>query len=122
MVTLSLGKLLFIILVTKSLLFAEALKCYQCGQYNDGVGSITPCLNYTEKTAPFYLKDCKSSDAYCIVSESVITRNVFTVAFLCLLTFFLCVGLDVILYCFPSAVLFSVRTNCSFMSCSCRFV
>lgn len=71
MATMSLGKLLFIILVTKSLIFAEALKCYQCGQYNDGVGSITPCLNYTEQTAPFYLKDCpRSSDAHCIVSES----------------------------------------------------
>lgn len=70
MATMSLGKLLFIILVAKSLIFAEALKCYQCGQYNDGVGSITPCLNYTEQTEPFYLKDCpRSSDAYCIVSE-----------------------------------------------------
>lgn len=50
-------------------MFAEALKCYQCGQYTDGAGSITPCLNYTEQTAPFYLKDCpRSSDAYCIVS------------------------------------------------------
>lgn len=69
MATMSLSKLLFIILVTESLIFAEALKCYQCGQYNDGVGSITPCLNYTEQTAPFYLKDCpRSSDAYCIVS------------------------------------------------------
>lgn len=65
----SLSKILFIILVTKSFLVAEALKCYQCGQYNDGVGSITPCLNYTEQSAPFYLKDCpRSSDAYCIVS------------------------------------------------------
>ncbi|CAG9862526.1 unnamed protein product [Phyllotreta striolata] len=24
-----------------------ALQCYQCGMYNDGVGSITPCLNQT---------------------------------------------------------------------------
>lgn len=69
MATFNHNKLVFIILLTKSVLFAEALKCFQCGQYNDGVGSITPCLNYTEQTAPFYLKDCpRSSDAYCIVS------------------------------------------------------
>lgn len=61
--------LLLIISITNSLMFAEALKCYQCGSYTDGAGSITPCLNYTEQTAPFYLKDCpRSSNAYCIVS------------------------------------------------------
>lgn len=76
MATISLSKLLFIILVTKSLIFAEALKCYQCGQYNDGVGSITPCLNYTEQTAPSYLKDCpRSSDAHCIVSASLFVES-----------------------------------------------
>lgn len=69
MATINLNKLLFIILLIKSSLFVDALKCYQCGMYNDGVGSITPCLNYTETTAPNYLKDCpKSSDNYCIVS------------------------------------------------------
>lgn len=69
MATIIQNKLLFVILLIKSLLFVDALKCYQCGQYNDGVGSITPCLNYTDKTAAFYLKDCpRSSDAYCIVS------------------------------------------------------
>ncbi|KAJ8920043.1 hypothetical protein NQ315_011693 [Exocentrus adspersus] len=26
---------------------AVALQCYHCGMYNDGVGSITPCLNET---------------------------------------------------------------------------
>lgn len=73
MATMSLNKILFIILVSKSLIFAEALKCYQCGMYNDGMGSITPCLNYTEQTASLYLKDCpRSSDAYCIVSENSI--------------------------------------------------
>lgn len=75
MATSSLGKLLLIALVIKSLIFADALKCYQCGQYNDGVGSITPCLNYTEQTAPFYLKNCpRSSDAYCIVSAPKYSR------------------------------------------------
>lgn len=42
-----------------------ALQCYQCGQYNDGVGSITPCINETYMR----LKDCPHKDhAYCIVS------------------------------------------------------
>lgn len=46
-----------------------ALKCYQCGQYHDGVGSITPCLNYTAPTSPAFLKDCpRSSQRFCIVS------------------------------------------------------
>lgn len=57
------GVLLF--MVTTS----NALQCYQCGQYNDGVGSITPCPNYTETAANLFLKDCpKSTDKYCIVS------------------------------------------------------
>lgn len=77
MATINLNKLLFIILIIKSSLFVDALKCYQCGMYNEGVGSITPCLNYTEATAPNYLKDCpKSSDNYCIVS-SVELYNLF---------------------------------------------
>lgn len=60
--------LIAISLLTLSVL-AHGLKCYQCGQYNDGVGSITPCLNYTEQSAPKHLKDCpRSSDAHCIVS------------------------------------------------------
>ena len=51
------------------LALSNALQCYQCGQYNDGVGSITPCLNYSEKSAHLHLKDCpRSSDKYCIVS------------------------------------------------------
>lgn len=41
------------------------LQCYQCGQYNDGVGSITPCINETHME----LKECPSLDhVYCIVS------------------------------------------------------
>lgn len=47
----------------------HTLQCHQCGQYNDGVGSITPCLNYTDQSAHLYLKDCpRSSDKFCIVS------------------------------------------------------
>ena len=42
------------------------LQCFKCGQYNDGVGSITPCFNFT------YMKliECPSRDQhYCIVSS-----------------------------------------------------
>jgi hypothetical protein len=43
-----------------------ALQCYQCGQYTDGVGSITPCISYS---AEKHLKECPSSQSnYCIVS------------------------------------------------------
>ncbi|KAJ8946814.1 hypothetical protein NQ318_002093 [Aromia moschata] len=45
---------------------AVALKCYQCGMYNDGVGSITPCLNET------YMKliECPMRENnYCIDSH-----------------------------------------------------
>lgn len=46
---------------------AAALQCYQCGQYNDGIGSITPCINETHME----LKECPSLDhVYCIVSTS----------------------------------------------------
>lgn len=45
---------------------AVALQCYQCGQYNDGVGSITPCINDTY----MHLKECPHRDqVYCIVSK-----------------------------------------------------
>lgn len=43
-----------------------ALQCWQCGQYNDGVGSITPCINYTHMV----LKECPSREhTFCIVSS-----------------------------------------------------
>lgn len=50
---------------------ASALKCHQCGQYNDGVGSITPCLNYSDTTAKNFVKDCpRNNNNFCIVSEA----------------------------------------------------
>ncbi|XP_073971415.1 uncharacterized protein [Rhodnius prolixus] len=52
----------------------NALNCYQCGQYTDGVGSITPCLNFTEK----HLKQCpKANQQHCIkyVTEGSIVRE-----------------------------------------------
>jgi len=43
---------------------AHGIRCYKCGQYNEGVGSITPCINYTSHM----LMECSSSDEWCIVS------------------------------------------------------
>ncbi|CAD6992480.1 putative uncharacterized protein DDB_G0282133 [Ceratitis capitata] len=46
----------------------NGLKCNMCGQYNEGVGSITPCLNYSDQYAHLYLKECsKKSEKYCVV-------------------------------------------------------
>lgn len=51
----------------------NGLKCNMCGQYNEGVGSITPCLNYSDQYAHLYLKECsKKSEKYCVVSETPI--------------------------------------------------
>lgn len=55
------------------LVTVNGLKCYMCGQYNEGVGSITPCLNYSEQYAHLYLKECsKKSEKYCVVSGKII--------------------------------------------------
>lgn len=54
------------------LVTVNGLKCYMCGQYNEGVGSITPCLNYSEQYAHLYLKECsKKSEKYCVVSFKI---------------------------------------------------
>lgn len=51
------------------LVSVNGLKCHMCGQYNEGVGSITPCLNYSDQYAHLYLKECsKKSEKYCVVS------------------------------------------------------
>ncbi|XP_017770015.1 PREDICTED: uncharacterized protein LOC108557840 [Nicrophorus vespilloides] len=53
---------------------AMALQCMKCGQYNDGVGSITPCINYTH----MQLINCPSSEhVYCIkyISEGSTVRD-----------------------------------------------
>lgn len=52
------------------ILSTNALSCYQCGQFNDGVGSITPCLNYSANLAHLHLKECsRKSDKFCVVSK-----------------------------------------------------
>ena len=49
----------------------NGLKCEMCGQYNEGVGSITPCLNYTPEHPEAYLKECtKPNEKFCVVSFS----------------------------------------------------
>ncbi|XP_050310484.1 uncharacterized protein LOC126746327 isoform X2 [Anthonomus grandis grandis] len=51
-----------------------ALQCFKCGQYNDGVGSITPCINDTYMK----LEDCPRRDMnYCIkyMSEGTVVRD-----------------------------------------------
>ncbi|XP_058797693.1 lymphocyte antigen 6C2 [Phymastichus coffea] len=52
---------------------AQGLRCYKCGQYNEGVGSITPCINYTATQ----LQECSVNAQYCIkyVSEGSIVRD-----------------------------------------------
>lgn len=58
--------LIYFVLMTSAV---DALQCYQCGQYNDGVGSITPCNNYSVNSAHLHLKDCpRKTDKFCIVS------------------------------------------------------
>ncbi|CAH2238053.1 jg21665 [Pararge aegeria aegeria] len=43
---------------------AAGIKCWQCGQYSDGVGSITPCNNRSAAR----LNQCPPDAKYCIVS------------------------------------------------------
>ncbi|XP_075145397.1 uncharacterized protein LOC142220253 [Haematobia irritans] len=60
------------------LVSVNGLKCHMCGQYNEGVGSITPCLNYSDQYAHLYLKECsKKSEKYCVkyVSELSTVRD-----------------------------------------------
>ncbi|EDW13950.2 uncharacterized protein LOC6572380 [Drosophila mojavensis] len=56
----------------------DGLKCHMCGQYNEGVGSITPCTNYSKEIAHLYLKECtKKSEKFCVkyVSELSTVRD-----------------------------------------------
>ncbi|CAH2097241.1 unnamed protein product [Euphydryas editha] len=41
---------------------AAGIKCWQCGQYSDGVGSITPCNNRSAAR----LNQCPPDAKYCI--------------------------------------------------------
>lgn len=62
--------LCLVLLIVNTIVSTNGLQCYQCGQFNDGVGSITPCLNYSEKNAHNYLKECpRKTDKFCVVSS-----------------------------------------------------
>ncbi|KAF7991750.1 hypothetical protein HCN44_010551 [Aphidius gifuensis] len=52
----------------------QGLTCYKCGLYNEGVGSITPCIN---STAQMHLQQCPASAEFCIkyVSEGSTVRD-----------------------------------------------
>ncbi|XP_039760704.1 ly-6/neurotoxin-like protein 1 [Pararge aegeria] len=52
---------------------AAGIKCWQCGQYSDGVGSITPCNNRSAAR----LNQCPPDAKYCIkyVSELTVVRD-----------------------------------------------
>lgn len=61
--------LCLVILLVLMIVSTNGLQCHICGQFNDGVGSITPCLNYTETNAHLHLKECpRKSDKFCVVS------------------------------------------------------
>lgn len=61
--------LYLVILLVLIIASTNGLQCHICGQFNDGVGSITPCLNYTETNAHLHLKECpRKSDKFCVVS------------------------------------------------------
>lgn len=79
------GPLLTLLLLLVAILFCignfglvEGLKCHMCGQYNEGVGSITPCTNYSKEIEHLYLKECnKKSEKFCVkyVSELSTVRD-----------------------------------------------
>lgn len=61
--------LCLVILLVCMIISTNGLQCHICGQFNDGVGSITPCTNYTETNAHLHLKECpRKGDKFCVVS------------------------------------------------------
>ena len=60
--------LCLMVLLILNIIPTNGLQCHICGQFNDGVGSITPCLNYTENNAHLHLKECpRKGDKFCVV-------------------------------------------------------
>ncbi|EDV98543.1 GH22350 [Drosophila grimshawi] len=67
-----------ILFCSSSFGLVDGLKCHMCGQYNEGVGSITPCTNYSKEIEHLYLKECtKKSEKFCVkyVSELSTVRD-----------------------------------------------
>lgn len=70
--------LCLVFLLVAMIITANGLNCHICGQFNDGVGSITPCLNYTEANAHLHLKECpRKTDKFCVVSFHFFNYNFF---------------------------------------------
>ncbi|XP_072936169.1 uncharacterized protein [Epargyreus clarus] len=69
----STSRLVTVAVLLTLLAVANGIKCWQCGQYSDGVGSITPCNNRSATR----LADCPSNAKYCIkyVSELTVVRD-----------------------------------------------
>ncbi|XP_041985360.1 ly-6/neurotoxin-like protein 1 [Aricia agestis] len=65
--------LLSLALVVSLAAATAGIKCWQCGQYSDGVGSITPCNNRSAAR----LNQCPPDAKYCIkyVSELTVVRD-----------------------------------------------
>lgn len=69
--------LCLMILLVCMIITTNGLQCHICGQFNDGVGSITPCLNYTDANAHLHLKECpRKTDKFCVVSICDISMSV----------------------------------------------
>ncbi|XP_037295884.1 uncharacterized protein LOC119189673 [Manduca sexta] len=70
---LSSSRLATAVLLMSLAVAASAIKCWKCGQYSDGVGSITPCNNHSAAR----LEDCPHDSKFCIkyVSELTIVRD-----------------------------------------------
>ncbi|CRK87045.1 CLUMA_CG000873, isoform A [Clunio marinus] len=59
-----------VIVLFTLIIATNGLQCHICGQFNDGVGSITPCLNYTETNAHLHLKECpRKTDKFCVKKQ-----------------------------------------------------
>lgn len=97
-----------VLLLVFTIISTNGLQCHICGQFNDGVGSITPCLNYTETNAHLHLKECpRKTDKFCVVSmwklfsrSFLITRHGQHKSTFSIITFFLCICHQKIAFCF----------------------
>lgn len=65
---------LLLLLVALGAVPAHGLECVICGEYNDdGVGAITPCLNYSAELVPRLRKTCpRPEHKHCIVSARAV--------------------------------------------------
>lgn len=67
--------LFIVFIIFGSELPVSGLQCIICGEFNDGVGSITPCIDYTVQSN---LKDCPANkNQHCVkyVNEGSVVRE-----------------------------------------------